>query len=288
MIEFTKDSITDAVLGRLAGCENPRLRQVMTSLVKHLHDFVRETEITEAEWQAGIQFLTATGQMCSDTRQEFILLSDTLGVSMLVDAINHRWPEAATESTVLGPFYVEGAPEVPFGATISNGEGSSETVIVSGHVRNVMGEPIEDAVLDVWHSSPEGLYDVQTSDGAMDRRGKLRTGENGRFEFRTTMPAAYPIPTDGPVGKMLEAMGRHPMRPAHIHFIVTAPGYEPLTTHLFVAGDEYLESDAVFAVKESLIVDFQRHDSQEEAVSRGTNAPFWTMEYDLVLNPVAM
>jgi hydroxyquinol 1,2-dioxygenase len=283
MLEFTKDSITDAVVARLDGCASPRFKQVMTALVRHLHDFIRETEITEAEWQAGIQFLTATGQMCTDQRQEFILLSDTLGVSMLVDAVNHHWAEAATESTVLGPFYVEGAPELPSGAAIAGDIGPSEAVIVSGRVLNVAGEPIEKAVLDVWHSSPQGFYDVQVHDAALDRRGKLRTDENGRFEFRTTMPAAYPVPTDGPVGEMLRAMGRHAMRPAHIHYIVTAPGYEPLTTHVFVAGDQYLASDAVFAVKESLIVDFQRHDSEAEASARGTNAPFWTMEYDFVL-----
>lgn len=257
MRNFTEESLTDAVIARLARCEDQRFKQVMTSLIRHLHDFIRDIEVTEAEWAAAIKFLTATGHMCSGDRQEFILLSDVLGVSMLVDAINHRKPDGATESTVLGPFYVEGAPDLPRGYDISHG-GPGERTEVSGRVLTPDGRPIAGAVLDVWQTAPNGFYSTQ--DPNQDRfnlRGRFRTDEKGEFFFITTKPTSYPVPTDGPVGTILNAMGRHPMRPAHLHFIVSAPGFEPVATHLFVAGDPYLDSDAVFGVKNSLIVDFK-------------------------------
>jgi protocatechuate 3,4-dioxygenase beta subunit len=249
--------LTEAVVARLARCEDPRFRQIMTTLIRHVHSFVREVELTEAEWMEAIQFLTAAGQKCVGDRQEFILLSDVLGVSMLVDAINHRKPSGATESTVLGPFYAEGAPELPHGTDIAHG-GPGEPTEVSGRVLTPDGKPIKGALLDVWQTAANALYSTQ--DPKQDRfnmRGRFRTDDKGTFHFRTVKPVSYPVPTDGPVGKILNAMGRHPMRPAHIHFIVSAPGFEPVATHLFVNGDPYLDSDVVFAVKNSLVVDFK-------------------------------
>jgi hydroxyquinol 1,2-dioxygenase len=257
MRQFTEETLTEAVVARLARCEDPRFRQVMSALIRHLHGFIREVELSEAEWMTAIQFLTATGQACIGDRQEYILLSDVLGVSMLVDAINHRKPDGATESTVLGPFYAEGAPDLPAGADISYG-GPGEPTEVRGRVLTAAGEPIPGAILDVWQTANNALYSTQ--DPKQDRfncRGRFRTDAAGAFFFRTVKPVSYPVPTDGPVGRILNAMGRHPMRPAHIHFIVSAPGYEPVATHLFVNGDRYLDSDVVFAVKNSLIVDFK-------------------------------
>ncbi len=257
MRNFSEANLTDAVVARLARAEDRRFKRVMESLIRHLHGFAREVELTEAEWAAGIKFLTATGHKSSGDRQEFIMLSDVLGVSMLVDAINHRKPGGATESTVLGPFYVEGAPELAMGADIAHG-GPGEPTEVSGHVRTPAGAPIKGALLDVWQTAPNGFYSTQ--DPNQDRfnlRGKFRTGADGAFFFRTIKPTSYPVPTDGPVGTILNAMGRHPMRPAHLHFIVSAPGCETLTTHLFAEGDPYLDSDVVFGVKNSLVVDFK-------------------------------
>lgn len=257
MRNLTQANLTDAVVARLAHCEEPRFKQVMESLIRHLHSFVRDVKLTEAEWAEGIRFLTATGHKCDADRQEFILLSDVLGVSMLVDAINHQKPPGATESTVLGPFYVEGAPDLRHGADISHG-GPGESTEVSGRVLTPAGKPIAGALLDVWQTAPNGFYSTQ--DPKQERfnlRGKFKTDEKGAFSFRTIKPTSYPVPTDGPVGAILNAMGRHPMRPAHLHFIVSAPGYETLTTHLFVEGDPYLDSDVVFGVKNALVVDFK-------------------------------
>src|SRR6478752_9614297 len=265
MRNLTESNLTEAVLGKLEGGTDARFKQIMTSLIKHVHAFVREVELTEAEWLAGIQFLTATGQKCDDKRQEFILLSDVLGVSMLVDAVNHRKPSGATESTVLGPFHVPDAPGLPMGANISRGP-YGEPVLVRGTIRDTDGRPIGGATLDVWQTSADGFYDVQDArQTPMNLRGVFRTSEDGRFWFRTIKPASYPIPTDGPVGELLAAMGRSEMRPAHIHFIVGASGHESVTTHLFVEGDPYLESDAVFGVKETLIAPFAKCDDPGQA-----------------------
>ena len=224
MRNFDEATITDAVLQRVRAAKDDRIRQVSEALVRHLHAFVREIEPTQAEWEAGIDFLTRTGQMCDDKRQEFILLSDTLGVSMLVDAINHRTPEGATETTVLGPFYVQRAPEHPLGADIS-GTMEGAPLLVTGTVSTAGGKPLAGAVVDVWHSDDDGYYDVQQLDeiGELAMRARFRTDENGRFWFWSIKPAAYPIPHDGPVGKMLEAQGRHPWRPAHVHFMMSRP-----------------------------------------------------------------
>jgi hydroxyquinol 1,2-dioxygenase len=284
MRNLTESNLTDAVLAKLEGATDPRFKQIMTSLIKHLHAFVREVELTEAEWFAGIQFLTATGQKCDDKRQEYILLSDTLGVSMLVDAINHRKPGGATESTVLGPFYVSGAPEFPIGADIA-ADLPGEKAYFSGRVLTPEGKPIAGATLDVWSTDNQGWYDVQLEGRPMRARGRIKTDADGRYAFWTVKPVSYPIPTDGPVGKMLLNMGRHPYRPAHTHMILSAPGYESVTTHVFVEGDPYLESDAVFAVKNSLVVEFQRHEAGTAPDGKRMDAPYYTVKYDFGLVP---
>jgi hydroxyquinol 1,2-dioxygenase len=285
MRNLTEANLTDAVLAKLEGATDPRFKQIMTSLIKHLHAFVREVELTEAEWLTGIQFLTATGQKCDDKRQEYILLSDTLGVSMLVDAINHRKPSGATESTVLGPFYVAGAPDKPLGANIAEGV-EGEPTYFSGRVRAPDGMPIAGATLDLWSTDGEGLYDVQrTGNEGMRARGKIKTDGDGRYRFWTIKPVSYPIPTDGPVGKMLLKMGRHPYRPAHTHMIVSAPGFETVTTHVFVESDPYLESDAVFGVKNSLVADFVRHDPGVAPDGKRMDRPYYTVGYDFGLRP---
>ena len=283
MRDFNENNATAAVIERMSGAKDARFKQIMTSLVTHLHAMVREVEPTMDEWMTAIQFLTATGQISDDKRQEFILLSDTLGVSMLVDAINNRKPSGATESTVLGPFHVAGAPKKKMGDTISL-DGKGDPAYVSGRVVDEAGKPIEGALLDVWQTSSDGAYDIQDpNQPEMNLRGLFTTGADGKFFFRTVKPSSYPIPTDGPVGTMLIAMGRHPMRPAHIHFIVGAKGFEPVTTHIFVEGDEYLDSDAVFGVKDSLIEPFVLHDDPAEAKKLGLGNPFYTAGHEFKL-----
>jgi protocatechuate 3,4-dioxygenase beta subunit len=275
--------ITSAVLRQLEQTPSPRLREILTSLVTHLHAFVQEVRLTEDEWLQGIQFLTETGQMCTDKRQEFILLSDTLGVSMLVDLITHHKPAGATETTVMGPFHVQGAPELPNGASIARSDGGAP-LWFSGRVLDLDGKPIVGAVLDVWQTAANGLYDVQDpAQLDFNMRGKLRTDAHGHFAFRTTRPISYPIPTDGPVGKLFDATTRQPYRPAHIHFIVTAEGFTPLTTHLFDAADGYLHTDAVFAFKPSLACQFEQHDCADGVPDPHMPVPYYTAEYDFVL-----
>jgi hydroxyquinol 1,2-dioxygenase len=283
MRNANEDNLTDAVLAKLEGATDPRFKEVMGSLIRHLHGFIHETELTEKEWITAIHFLTATGKKCDDKRQEFILLSDTLGVSMLVDAINHRKPGGATETTVLGPFYVRGAKDMPMWADIA-GDAPGEPAYVSGRVLDVSGRPIAGATLDVWQTDGEGFYDVQRSGGDEQyARGKFTTAADGRYGFKTLKPVSYPVPTDGPVGKMLLGMGRHPYRPAHVHVIATAPGFDRVATHLFVEGDEYLDSDAVFGVKHSLVVDFKEHSPGPTPDGKQSAVPFTTADFDFRL-----
>ncbi len=283
MREFNEDTLTEAVVARVVNTPDPRLKEVMTSLIRHLHAFVRETRPTPQEWFAGIRFLTETGQMCDDKRQEFILASDTLGVSMLVDFLNYGRHPGATESTVLGPFFVQGAPEVPIGGSIARAGTPGKPAVVKGSVKDLQGRPVAGAKVEVWQSGDDGFYDVQKAGEGANLRGTLRADSKGEFWFRTVVPQYYPIPTDGPVGRMLKGTGRHPMRPGHLHFMLDAPGYRQLVTHLFTSGDPYLDSDVVFGVKESLVVDYEKVDSAAEAKRHGVEAPFWRIGYDFVL-----
>lgn len=279
MDDFTQDTLARTVNDRMAEDAPARSRRVMAALVRHLHAFVEEVTLTPQEWEAAIAFLTRTGQTCTDTRQEFILLSDVLGLSMLVDAVNNRKPEGATPSTVFGPFHVDGVPERPMGAQISL-DGKGEACLFEGRVLDLEGAPIADALVDVWSDNADGFYDVQQPDlqPQHNNRGVFRTGADGRYAFVGIRPVAYPIPDDGPVGQLLGHLGRHPWRPAHMHFLVTAPGFARLVTHTFVAGDPYLDSDAVFGVKAPLIVDYQRRDTGD--------GPIWTACFDFVLPPL--
>jgi catechol 1,2-dioxygenase len=283
----TEDDITATVLARFAATPDPRLKQIMLALIKHLHDFVKDVELTETEWFQAIEILTEAGKMCSDKRQEFILFSDTLGVSMVVDLIGHRKPEGATESTVFGPFHRLGSPDMPPGGNIAHRDTTGIPTLVSGRVLDLDGKPIAGAVLDVWQTQSNGLYDSQDKNpNELHMRGKFTTDREGRYLIRTVRPVNYPIPSDGPVGAMLKATGRHPWRPAHIHYVVTADGYEAVTTHIFDRTDPYLASDAVFAVKDSLICDFVRHDTPTpEAAKLGITGPLLTAEFDFVLKP---
>ncbi len=273
MKNLAEKNMMEAVLAKLANCEDARLKEISASLIRHVHEFVREIEPSMEEWFAGIRFLTETGRICDDKRQEYVLLSDILGVSMLVDAIANRKPPSATESSVLGPFYQAGAPARETGTDLAAADVDGDHVHVHGKVRGLDGKPIQGATLDVWQTAPNGLYHMQ--DQGQDEFhlcGKFQAGADGGYAFDTLCPVSYSIPTDGPVGKYLRAMGRHPFRPAHIHFIVSAPGHKAVVTQIFTDGDEYLESDAVFGVKNSLIARFERKGSGR-----------FEVEYDFVL-----
>jgi len=275
MRNLDQHTITQEVIGRFADTPDPRLKEIVTSLVRHLHDFAREVELTEDEWAKGIAYLTATGQKCDDKRQEFILLSDVLGLSMLTVAMNNAKPPQCTEATVFGPFYVEGAPHYENGDDVANGA-AGEPCEVSGTIRDLDGQPIAGAKIDVWQADSEGKYDVQRSElDHPEGRGVLHADSEGRFHFHSVLAEAYPIPTDGPVGELLAATRRHPWRPAHLHFRIEAPGYETLVTHVFRSDDEWLDSDAVFGVRQSLIAPWVRRDDGSHS-----------LQYDFVLNPV--
>jgi catechol 1,2-dioxygenase len=273
---FTEAGSVGTVNARMGQDADARLSQVMASLVAHLHAFAKDVGLTQQEWAAAIDFLTRTGKICDDNRQEFILLSDVLGLSMLVDAINNRRPAGATENTVLGPFHVEGVPEYPMGASITK-DGGRETCLFEGRVTDLDGTPLEGVRIDVWSDNEDGFYDVQQPgvQPVHNNRGVFVTGADGRYWFLGIKPVSYPIPDDGPVGQLLAQLGRHPYRPAHMHFIVSRAGYETVVTHTFVAGDTYLDSDAVFGVKQSLIAAFEPlRDGQTK----------WRSTFDFVLH----
>lgn len=281
---FTEENSVAVVTGRNKNAADARLKAVMEVITRKLHEAVKEIEPTQEEWFEAIMFLTRTGHLCNEWRQEFILLSDVLGVSMLVDAINNRKPSGASESTVLGPFHVADAPELPMGANICLDQ-KGEDMVVSGRVLDTEGRPIANAVLDVWQANDEGFYDVQQKGIQPDfnLRGVFRTGADGRYWFRAVKPKFYPIPDDGTVGKLLRALGRHPFRPAHLHYIIKADGFEALTTHIFDPEDPYIHSDAVFGVKKSLLAEFKRVADPKRASELEFAGPFWDVEHDFVL-----
>ncbi len=281
-----EEAVTAEVLASFGGAEAARYREIMESLVRHLHAFAREVRLTETEWQQGIDFLTRAGHITDDRRQEFILLSDVLGLSMLTVAINAPASAGATEATVVGPFFVAGAPEVPLGGDIA-GEAKGRPCYVSGTVRGTGGEPVPGARIEVWESDEDGFYDVQYPDGRIGGRGWLRSAPDGGYRFWSVRPAPYPIPDDGPVGDLLTAAAPGPMRPAHLHFKVDAPGYRTLITHIFVAGDPYLDRDAVFGVKESLITDFAEHPPGRGPDGRVSDEPWTSVTFDIVLARLA-
>ncbi len=277
MAPMTEHTLTGEVIRRLVATPDERLRTVMQALVRHLHAFVTEVRLTDAEWAAGIRFLTEVGQLSDQSRQEFVLLSDTLGVSTLVDLVNHGGEdEQLTETTILGPFYVPDSPWRDLGASMVEYDDGGEPAVLRGTVRSLSGQPIAGATLDVWQNAATGYYAVQQPDvqPATNLRGRYRSDADGRFHIRTVRPVPYPIPDDGPVGKLAAATGRHPWRAAHIHAIVSANGYLPVVTHVFDSQSDYLDSDAVFGVKQSLIRDFV---PDEEGVLE--------CEHDFVLHP---
>lgn len=285
---FTEADSADIVNARIGPDVAPRTRQIAEAVVRHLHAAVKEIKPTHEEWLEAIHFLTDTGHMCTDWRQEFILLSDVLGVSMLVDAINHQRPVEATENTILGPFFVEGVAPSAHGSNICL-DGKGEPMVLLGRVVDIDGKPVEGAVVDVWQTNDDGYYDVQQKglqpEGNL--RGKFQTGLDGKFWLRSVKPRDYPIPDDGPVGKMLATLGRHPNRAAHIHFIVQAPGYETVITHIFAPDCPYLAEDTVFGVKESLIGNFELTDNPTDAAALEFSNPYWTVRQDFILTPTA-
>ena len=283
---FSEAASSRVVNGRMGADIDPRLREVMTIIVEHLHAAVKEARITSDEWMTAIRFLTDVGHMCSEWRQEFILLSDVLGVSMLVDAINHRRPKGSTENTVLGPFYRDNPPKLANGANICL-DGKGEPMLVRGRVLDGAGAPIAGATVDVWQTNDDGFYDVQQAGLQPDYnlRGVFTTDGEGRYAFWTAKPRFYPIPDDGPVGRMLRALGRHPNRAAHLHFILTAEGFDTVVTHIFTPDCPYLGEDAVFGVKQSLIADVRRVESTEAKRDFAKPDAFWSVDWDFVMVP---
>lgn len=281
---FTEVNSADVVISRNANAKDARLAEVMEVITRHLHAAVKEIEPTQDEWMKAILFLTRTGQKCDDWRQEYILLSDVLGVSMLVDAINNRKSSGASESTVLGPFHVPDAPERPMGADICL-DGKGDRMLVRGRIMDTAGNPIEDARIDVWQTNDDGYYDVQQKGIQPDfnLRGVFRTGADGKYWFWGAKPRFYPIPDDGPVGQMLGKLGRHPFRPAHLHYILEADGFETLVTHIFDPDDDYIHSDAVFGVKESLLAKFDLVEDPARIAEEGARGPFHEVVHDFIL-----
>ena len=288
MAQFNETELTAAVVKSFENTPDPRAKFLLQELVRSLHDYVRRTGLTFEEWEYAIDFLTRTGQKCSPIRQEFILLSDVMGVSMLVDAVNHRERAGATETTVLGPFYVGEHKEMAHGADISPQNQNGEKMFVQARVTDLKGKPLAGAPVDVWHADDDGLYDSQKPSYATEgptSRARFITDREGRLFFRTILPCSYPIPTDGPVGEMIMQTRRHPMRPAHVHFLVCAPGHEPLITHVFIGGDKYLDSDVVFGVKDELVAKIEKRTDPTMPDGKPAPSPWHLMSYDFRLKP---
>jgi hydroxyquinol 1,2-dioxygenase len=286
MRQFNEDNLTQAVIDRLSKVKDARFKKIITSAIKHLHAFARDVQLTEEEWFEGIKFLTAVGQKCDDKRQEFILLSDVLGLSMMTVAMHHKTAAGATEATVLGPFFAHGAKEYGYGADLRVGATmKGEDTWISGRVLGVDGKPVPNAALDIWQAKADGIYDVQDPNAEFELRGRIKANAKGEYAFASYKPKFYSIPVDGPVGALMEKMKRHPMRPAHMHAIVSAPGYQQVITHVFVEGDPYLDSDAVFAVKNSLVAKYKKVADAAEAKKLGMPNPFLKLNWDFRLSP---
>lgn len=280
-----EQALLEEVIAAFDGTGEVRLRQLIHSAVSHVHAFIRETRLTEEEWMKAIQFLTAVGHKTDDVRQEFILLSDTIGASMQTIAVNNEAYGDATEATVFGPFFVEGSPAVEHGGDIAHGA-AGQPCWVEGTVTMTDGHPVAGALIEVWETDENGKYDVQYDDGRTSARGHLRSGPDGRFGFWAVTPVPYSIPDDGPVGAMLEATGRSSMRPAHLHFMVSAEGARTLVTHIFTTGDPYLETDAVFGVKESLVREFVPQPAGTPTPNdRQVDGTWSRVTFDIVLAP---
>lgn len=287
MTRFDDQELTAEVIRSFEATPDPRLKFILGEVVTTLHDLVRRTNLTFEEWERAIDFLTRIGQTCTPLRQEFILLSDVLGVSMLVDAVNHRERQGATQTTVLGPFYVGEHKPTPHGSDISQGI-AGEPMFVRSRVTDLAGQPLAGAEIDVWHADDDGFYDSQKPSyetQGPSLRARFITDAEGRFSFRTILPCSYPIPTDGPVGELIAATRRHPMRPAHVHFLVKAQGFEPLVTHVFIAGDQYLDSDAVFGVKDELVAKVERRDEPVMPDRTPASGPWHLMTYEFQMKP---
>ncbi|WP_394619840.1 dioxygenase [Lentzea sp. JNUCC 0626] len=282
----TEDNITALAQQRWATAKEPRTAELMTALVRHLHDFAREVRLTEAEWMAAIQWLTATGQISDEKREEFILASDVLGLSMLVVQMNHQFDAAATPATVLGPFHIDGSPELGFGGDMSD-DVDGTPLYVTGTVKSLDGTPVAGAVLDVWQADAEGAYEAQLEVDEARLRAKYRAREDGAYCVRTITPKGYAIPMDGPVGALIEQTEISYFRPAHVHFLLTADGFEPLITHLFEEGAEYLDSDVVFGTKQELVVRFVPQEPGPTPGGGSSEVPWVLAEYDFVLQPCA-
>jgi hydroxyquinol 1,2-dioxygenase len=279
----TEDNITGLAVERWATAKDPRTAELMSALVRHLHDFAREVRLTEAEWMAAVQWLTRTGQISDEKREEFILASDVLGLSMLVVQMNHRLDPRATPATVLGPFHIEGSPELGYGDDMSDGLPGTP-LYLHGTVRDLDGAPVPGAVLDVWQADDEGRYESQYADVDEARlRGKYRTRDDGGYCLRTVAPRGYTIPMDGPVGELVSRTAISHFRPAHVHFLLAVPGFEPLITHLFQAGAEYLDSDVVFGTKAELVVDFEDREPGPTPDGGTLDRPWLEARYDFVL-----
>ncbi len=281
----TEDNITDLAAGRWATARDPRTRELLTALVRHLHAFAREVRLTEDEWMAAIGWLTATGQISDEKREEFILTSDVLGLSMLVVQMNRRFDEAATPATVLGPFHIDGSPELDFGGDMSDGV-PGIPLYLSGIVRSLDGEPVAGAVLDVWQADADGNYESQLAVDEARLRAKYTTREDGSYCLRTIAPKGYSIPMDGPVGDLIRLTDISHFRPAHVHFLLAVDGYEPLITHLFQAGAQYLDSDVVFGTKQELVVPFEPQEPGPTPDGGTSDGPWVQARYDFVLQPV--
>jgi hydroxyquinol 1,2-dioxygenase len=279
----TEENLTELAVKRWEACHSPRLREIMQSLVKNLHGFVREVDLQEDEWLTAVNWLAKTGQLSTGKRHEFILLSDVLGISMLVDAINHRFSTGATPSTVMGPFHIEGSPELPMGTDLAAGL-AGEPCYVVGTILDLDGKPIAGAKLDVWQADADGMYESQLGKEEPFLRAIFRTGPDGKYMIRTIAPPGYSIPMDGTVGDLMRETDISHYRPAHIHFYITSPGYQPLITHLFKKDARYIDSDVVFGVKEGLIAEFKRQPAGKTPTGEVSSKPFYVVSYDFTLS----